>query len=233
MNIVERIVHYVYDEQLMPLTKANAANYISLLGAWLSRLGLLHFIGYLIAFGIDGCVSPRCETIRWIGILLFALGSACDGIDGFVARRWNITSAFGEIYDPHLDKVQYVTKVNGLMIDAFVAVLCGSSWQFFLQAVVVSWITQERDLTIMFHRLWSVREDPKMKISARPSGKWRTRICFPAILIMFLVIRPLDSVTIGWILTAIIFAITAYSAYDYVKTYRNAIKAARLRASHS
>jgi CDP-diacylglycerol--glycerol-3-phosphate 3-phosphatidyltransferase len=223
------IVHYVYDEDLLPFCRKNYANYISLLGAWFSRLGLLCFVAFLILFGVEGHVSKTALIVRAIGIGLFLIAATCDGVDGFVARKLKIVSKFGEIYDPHLDKVQYVTKVNGLMIDAAVATLSGASWQLLLQALIIAWITQERDLTAMFHRLWSVREDPNMKISAGSAGKWRTIICFPGILLFFLAINPFQSVLFGWILTSIIFTVTAYSAYSYVHSYRAAIRSARSR----
>ncbi len=231
MKFIRNIAHYFYDGDLLSFSRENAANYISLLGAWLSRIGLLCFCVYLTLFGVQGHISTLAMIIRAFGIALFVLAAVCDGIDGYVARRLKIVSKFGEIYDPHLDKVQYITKVNGLMIDAAVAALCGASWQLLLQALIVSWITQERDLTNMFHRLWAIREDPNMKVSARPSGKWRTRICFPAILVFFLVINPLQSILLGWILTFIIFAVTAWSAYDYVHAYRVAIKETRRKTA--
>lgn len=232
LKILRTIVHYVYDEDLLPLCRKNYANYISLLGAWFSRLGLLCFVACLILFGVEGRVTEVAQIVRAFGIALFLIAAVCDGVDGYVARKFKIVSKFGEIYDPHLDKVQYVTKVNGLMIDAAIAVLSGASWQLLLQALVIAWITQERDLTTMFHRLWAVREDPAIKISASPAGKWRTRICFPGILSFFLVINPLQSVLFGWILTSIIFIVTSYSAYDYVRSYRAEIRRSRSRSTN-
>lgn len=91
----------------------------------------------------------------------------------------------------------------------------------------IGWITQERDLTCMFHRLWAVREDINVQISARSSGKWRTRICFPGMLMFFPIINPIQNVVVGWLLTGLIIIITAYSTYDYVCRYRVAIKNVR------
>lgn len=227
MKFIRNIVHYIYDEELLPLSRENTANYITLLGAWLSRFGLVCFIGYLMLFFLEQQVSSTAIVLRYSGIVLFTLAAISDGVDGYVARKMYIVSRFGELYDPHLDKVQYVTKVNGLLIDAVVAMLCGASWQFLLQVFLIGWMTQERDLTCMFHRLWAVREDPLVQIGAGSSGKWRTRICFPCMLVFFLVINPLQSIVVGWILTCLIILTTAYSTYDYVHRYRIAIKTAR------
>lgn len=228
-KFMQNIVHYVYDEDLLPLSRENTANYITLLGAWLSRIGLLCFVGYLILFGIEGHVSTIALFVRAFGIALLIIAAMCDGIDGYVARKLKIVSKFGELYDPHLDKVQYVTKVSALIIDAMVGVLSGASWQLFLQVMLILWITLERDLTSMFHRLWAVREDPNVKVSAGQSGKWRTILCSPGMLLFFLAVRPFQSVAFGWFLTIIVFLATAYSAYDYVRTYRAAIKASRAK----
>ncbi len=43
---------------------------------------------------------------------LFALGAITDALDGWLARRWNVTSVFGRVMDPVADKV--------LVIGAFI-----------------------------------------------------------------------------------------------------------------
>ena len=38
-------------------------------------------------------------------LLIFAAAGASDGLDGFIARRWGVTSAFGAWLDPIADKL--------------------------------------------------------------------------------------------------------------------------------
>jgi CDP-diacylglycerol--glycerol-3-phosphate 3-phosphatidyltransferase len=50
----------------------------------------------------------------WAAALLFGFAAITDQIDGFLARRWNVESAFGKIADPLADR---------LLIDAAVILL--------------------------------------------------------------------------------------------------------------
>jgi len=50
----------------------------------------------------------------WAAAILFALAAITDQIDGFLARRWQVESEFGRIFDPLADR---------LMIDAAVILL--------------------------------------------------------------------------------------------------------------
>ena len=49
------------------------------------------------------------------GALVFGVAGVTDQIDGFLARRWHVESAFGKIADPLADR---------LMIDTAVILLC-------------------------------------------------------------------------------------------------------------
>jgi CDP-diacylglycerol--glycerol-3-phosphate 3-phosphatidyltransferase len=50
----------------------------------------------------------------WPAAIVFAIAGVTDQIDGFLARRWHVESAFGKIADPLADR---------LMIDAAVLLL--------------------------------------------------------------------------------------------------------------
>ncbi len=42
--------------------------------------------------------------LRWWALLVFLVASATDFLDGFLARRWKVVSAFGKLADPIADK---------------------------------------------------------------------------------------------------------------------------------
>lgn len=48
----------------------------------------------------DGADGP----LRWWALLVFLVASATDFLDGFLARRWKVVSAFGKLADPIADK---------------------------------------------------------------------------------------------------------------------------------
>jgi CDP-diacylglycerol--glycerol-3-phosphate 3-phosphatidyltransferase len=45
------------------------------------------------------------DVTRWVAAGLFVVGMATDGIDGFIARRYNLVTDLGKILDPIADKV--------------------------------------------------------------------------------------------------------------------------------
>jgi CDP-diacylglycerol--glycerol-3-phosphate 3-phosphatidyltransferase len=74
----------------------------------IARLALIPVFIALV-FGSD-------DGYSWPAALVFAAAGVTDQIDGFLARRWRVESAFGKIADPLADR---------LMIDAAVILL----WQ--------------------------------------------------------------------------------------------------------
>lgn len=58
------------------------------------------FIWMLLTAGND-LNSP----LRWWGAALFIFGMATDGVDGYLARKYNVVSDFGKLLDPIADKV--------------------------------------------------------------------------------------------------------------------------------
>ena len=45
------------------------------------------------------------DVTRWVAAGLFVVGMATDGIDGYIARRYNLVTNLGKILDPIADKV--------------------------------------------------------------------------------------------------------------------------------
>jgi len=50
----------------------------------------------------------------FIALVLFALAGISDGLDGYIARKYNWTSKFGEFADPLADKCLIVTTLLAL-----------------------------------------------------------------------------------------------------------------------
>ncbi|MBR0056141.1 MAG: CDP-alcohol phosphatidyltransferase family protein, partial [Kiritimatiellae bacterium] len=43
-------------------------------------------------------------ALRWLGLALLALSSLTDLFDGMLARKWHVTTPFGAVCDPLMDK---------------------------------------------------------------------------------------------------------------------------------
>src|SRR3954470_7222288 len=69
-------------------------------------------------------------------LLVFAAAGLSDGLDGFIARRWGVTSGFGAWLDPAADKL--------LMLFCFTALYAVGSAPFWLVALVIG-----RDLAMV------------------------------------------------------------------------------------
>lgn len=57
------------------------------------------------------------EVHRLLGILAFAVAAICDGVDGYIARRYNQRSELGAILDPLADKLLLVSGIVLLSFD--------------------------------------------------------------------------------------------------------------------
>jgi len=72
-------------------------------------------LGRLLVIPAYVVLLARCEHgFSWAAALLFGIAGVTDQIDGFLARRWHVESAFGKVADPLADR---------LLIDAAVVLL--------------------------------------------------------------------------------------------------------------
>jgi len=93
----------------------------------LGRLGGAVVFFVVLSFAQAASIASRGIWL-WVGLSIFILAVISDGIDGYIARRWNLVTAFGRIADPFVDKVLvcggfvYLTEISGL-VDAWMVVL--------------------------------------------------------------------------------------------------------------
>ena len=79
------------------------------------------FVMMAIYYGRSVVAGTPLEWQRWLATTLFLIAAASDGIDGYIARRYNQRSRLGEILDPIADK--------GLLL-AGIITLSLSNWRF-------------------------------------------------------------------------------------------------------
>lgn len=76
---------------------------------WPNRITALRFVGAAVLFGLLQLVGERTpqETTGTLQICfwLFIAVALTDLLDGYLARRWGLETAFGRIADPFVDKV--------------------------------------------------------------------------------------------------------------------------------
>ena len=142
--------------------------------------------------------------------VLFAVAAATDWFDGYLARRWEVTTKLGSFLDTTADKL----LVTGVLI-ALVAVERASPW---IAVIIIG-----RELTIMGLRGVIAAEGTVMQPSIL--GKLKTSIQFLAILLAIL--RPGDPVGGAYIdewVMLVAAAITVASAVDYLTRFGRSLQ---------
>ena len=95
--------------------------------------------------------------------VLFVLASITDWLDGFLARRWGQTSAFGAFLDPVADKL--LVGVSLVMILHWHP----SGWMAVLVGIIVG-----REITISALREWLAELGERTRVSVSFVGKLKT-----------------------------------------------------------
>ncbi len=62
-------------------------------------------------------VREGLEVHRWLALATFLFASICDGVDGYIARRFHQRSELGALLDPLADKLLLVSGVVLLSLD--------------------------------------------------------------------------------------------------------------------
>jgi phosphatidylglycerophosphate synthase len=184
---------------------------------------------------------PSMDLWLAVATALFILAAITDAVDGHLARRWKVVTAFGRVMDPFADKL--------LVIGAFIF-LAGPGFMYqvvppnatlkqALRAltVPVTGVTPWMVITILGRELLvtsirAVIEGRGGKFPAVLSGKLKMilqSICVPAVLVLVNVPQeagPLEGWTRPWILTLVwaTVAVTAWSAVPYVTRAVHALR---------
>lgn len=69
------------------------------------------FAAYAIAYGSSVAEQSPVERYRLIALTLFIIAAASDGIDGWIARRFNQRSDLGAYLDPIADKFLVLSAI--------------------------------------------------------------------------------------------------------------------------
>jgi CDP-diacylglycerol--glycerol-3-phosphate 3-phosphatidyltransferase len=141
---------------------------------------------------------------RWTAIAIFVLAAASDGVDGYIARRYNQRSQLGVILDPIADK--------GLLLAAIITLsISGWSYEFpvWFPVLVVT-----RDIVIIAGTLALHYLNGSVKVKPSWMGKSATALQMIAIALCMLQLnlfqRPIA--VGGWKLTLDFLDVPVYLA---------------------
>jgi CDP-diacylglycerol--glycerol-3-phosphate 3-phosphatidyltransferase len=106
---------------------------------------------------------------------LFAVASFTDWLDGYLARRWDITSAFGAFLDPVADK---------LMVSTALILLSG---RFGMHVVIPACIILAREISVSALREWMAQRGLRDIVKVGFQGKLKTALTMLTLTLFLLV----------------------------------------------
>lgn len=139
---------------------------------------------------------------------LFALAAFTDWLDGYLARRWNQTSAFGAFLDPVADKV--------LVAVALIVLLQSDPRPLLAIAVAV---IIGREITISALREWMAELGQRTSVAVTQVAKFKTTTQMVAIFFMLLR-RPYKGLSFyefGFALLMVAAILTIWSMVMYLR----------------
>ena len=178
---------------------------------------------------------PGLAWLKWLNLALLIVSSVTDLFDGLLARKWNVTSRLGAVFDPMMDKVFFIIVFPTLTAMLFYIAesplfLIGKHPRYgelphaiLMLLLTVSYIL--RDQWVMALRALAAGDGADMK--ANWVGKIRTALSFPVGCLLYCYIafrwcwltRPL----MMWI-EAFAVALNLYSFVAYTRRYASALR---------
>ena len=145
--------------------------------------------------------------------LVFAAAGLTDWLDGYLARRLNLTSSFGAFLDPVADKLMVATALV-LLVDQN-----PTSYPGILLALPAAVIIG-REIVISALREWMAEIGERAKVAVSVIGKIKTLAQMIALLLLLYrqPIGPLPTVEIGFVLLYLSAVLTLWSMLIYLKS---------------
>jgi len=169
---------------------------------------ILTFSRILMIPLIVGSFYLSGDKAYWIGFAIFSLAGITDFFDGYVARKYDLTSALGKFMDPIADKLLIASallmmvafnRISGLSVIAAVIILC-------------------REFAVSGLREFLA--DLKVSVPVSYLAKWKTTLQIFAL--GFLLVGKaspdiIPSVLIGNVCLWAAALLTLYTGYDYLR----------------
>lgn len=143
----------------------------------------------------------------------FILAGATDWFDGWLARRWNQTSAFGAFLDPVADKLMVCAALLMLLelgrVDVFIAL------------IIIG-----REITISALREWMAQIGASASVAVHRLGKFKTAAQMIAIpcLLYDRALYGVNMRVLGSVLIVIAAILTVWSMFYYLRRAWPAIR---------
>jgi len=154
------------------------------------------------------CFYSSIPDARPIAAIIFGIAAVTDFIDGWVARRFNQTSRFGEFLDPVADKLM-VAIVLVMLVQA------ESGWFEDIIAMIII----GREITISALREWmaTIGERANVKVSAAGKVKTTLQMFGIAFMVYKVPMFGIDMYKLGFVLLVLAAIMTIWSMIVYLR----------------
>ncbi len=154
------------------------------------------------------CFYSSMPHARPIAAVLFGIAAVTDLIDGWVARRYNQTSRFGEFLDPVADK---------LMVSIVLVMLVQAESGWFED--IIAMIIIGREITISALREWMATIGERTNVQVSMAGKIKTTLQMFGIAFMVYknTLFGIPIYTVGFVLLVAAAVMTIWSMVIYLK----------------
>lgn len=162
----------------------------------------------VLCFFMDGHLKSG-NAARWSAFVIFVIASISDFFDGYLARIWHQTSAFGRMLDPIADKLLVSACLLLLAADGTIA-----GWTLWAAIIILC-------REILVSGLREYLAELKVGVPVSRLAKWKTSL--QLIAISFLLIGPAGNIIsphitdIGRALLWISAILTMITGWDYFR----------------
>lgn len=192
------------------------------LPTWLTLFRVLLLPVMVLVFYSHDAIHAIPLHVANIGaVIVFALAALTDWLDGWIARRFHMESAFGAFLDPVADKLM-------MAVTLFVLVQSHPTWLL----AVTSAVIVGREIAVSALREWMAFVGERGRVRVQWVGKFKTVMQIVAILIL-LWERDKDAAFLrGWyageVLLVIAAVLTIWSGLAYMQAAWPVLKSGRM-----
>lgn len=114
---------------------------------------------------------------NWYNTVLFILAAISDGLDGYLARKWNQTSKLGAFLDPVADKLLVAVLLVLIASNTAIAEQQMSRTWFVVAVIIII----GREITVSALREWMAELGKRTQVAVSNVGKVKTAVQMTAI----------------------------------------------------
>ncbi len=170
---------------------------------WLRILAIPVFVA--VYYVPDATLASPLRN--WVGMWIFAAAAITDWLDGWLARRWGQTSAFGAFLDPVADKL--------MVAAALILLVWLDRAPAYLAIIIIG-----REIAISALREWMAQLGRSKNVAVAFVGKVKTVAQMTAIIALLLwepVLPGLSTPLVGLVALWIAAILTLWSMFHYLR----------------